>query len=546
MCLDFALQVGESEKYSIPPPVVAATRSSCVQRGVLVMASLPGVRKHSSGFVPFAALTGVLATAVGCGHPPGEQAKARDLSSVMQAVVEIQSPDGQGTGFLAGDTQTIATNFHVVEGQSSLTVRFANDEVMEVDGFLVASPRFDLALLHLPRAAPVGAPLELSPKEASVGQEVSAVGSPQGLQGTITKGVVSACRSWPNIATALDIKDNSQRRKYAEDSSWIQTTAPISSGNSGGPLVNADGEVTGINTWQLTADAGQNLNFALDVKHLRMFVSALPSMRIRSLATLPAVSGARGALAGRPELLRKLTAACWGVQADIVGRWYANNCIVHLSFWDKKEKADDASQFGRQVVDQLRGCARRSLIDAETIGRMDKSAVLPLLAQYLSGLEDHFLAISKAYTQAANGYVAASESEDSEAIEEWLNALLEPQRKLNDFVNTFGAACRSRLDYDLDGDLGATVAFRPEGCVVMCLRESLVPPAIFSAVFTGSPTSYLLPTYTRHKDTDEAEIILRYILKAWSKDSESYRWAKAMMEERRLAGEARSENEATQ
>ena len=204
----------------------------------------------------FSALSifGFVTPLAGCAKPASRPFSNDDLEGVGKAVVEIRSAKGLGTGFLVLDSRTVATNFHVVDDAEALTVRFANDVQVDVDGFFFACPDFDLAVLHLAEEAPIGKPLELASEKSRVGEEVCALGSPQGLQGTVTKGVLSAYREWLDIAESLDLTEREHRNGYSPDSVWIQTSAPISSGNSGGPLVDSRGRVVGINTWQLSAE----------------------------------------------------------------------------------------------------------------------------------------------------------------------------------------------------------------------------------------------------------------------------------------------------
>jgi hypothetical protein len=482
--------------------------------------------------VDFLIVAAAVVVPQGCDTAHNRPPPARSLEQVMRAVVEVRSPGGHGTGFLAFDRSTVVTNFHVIEGQENLTVRFANDEEVDVDGYLVASPRYDLAILHLPQNAPLGEPLRLSTEALEVGSEVAAVGSPQGLQGTVTKGVVSGYRSWPEIAKALGAQDAGRRKRYAEDSEWVQTSAPTSRGNSGGPLVNAGGDVVGINTWQLSAASGQNLNFSLSAEHVQMLASTLPSMKVRSLSTLPSDGGGARASSENRDGLSRRTHACWNTQANVIGNWYARSSIVVTDLWRERKDEESEQQRRRRVIDQLRGCSRRSYVNVEQLGRIRKGSVAPLLGLYIDGLAERLTAISDAYAEAAKTYADVVDAEDEDTRDSWLAQLISPQERLNEFINVKGAACQSRLAFDFGIQLGAPIAFTPAECVSACIREASVPADIFTAVFTGSPRGYLLPTYEQHKATDAAEHILLYATRALPKDSEFYKWALTTMQER--------------
>jgi len=473
----------------------------------------------------------VLTVHAGCVTPAASTPAARSLDEVGRAVVEIRSDNGLGTGFLIVDDRTVATNFHVVEGQERLTVRFANDEQVDVDGFFFACPEFDLAVLHLAAEAPIGKPLELASVKARVGDEVCALGSPQGLHGTVTKGVISAYREWPDILESLDLTERERRNGYSQDSAWIQTSAPISQGNSGGPLVDSHGRVIGINTWQLSAEAGQNLNFALDAEHLRMFTSALPSMRIRALATLPLDAQAASVAGASPEAAKKPNISSWETQAGIVGRWYAYNSLATVDLWTGPKDEESVQARRRRIVDQLRGCARRSFLDVEALGRIDTERLAPLLGAYINGLKGRLVAVSNSYADAAKTVGEVFPAANDEDLAPWLEPLLETQGSLNDYINADGAACSSRLSYMFGTSFGSAIIFDPEECIRLCICESKTPDEIFSAIFTGSPAQHLFPTFFRYQDSPEATKILTFILRMWPKDSEPYKLASSLMEE---------------
>ncbi len=159
----------------------------------------------------------------------------------------------QGSGFIAevnGQT-VVVTNNHVVNGASSITVTFTDGngysaKLLGVDKYA------DLAVLYLENASADLKPLEIvASSSLEVGDPVIAIGSPYGLQGSVTSGIISALG-----------------RTISEDlsgsviiSGVIQTSTPINSGNSGGPLVNYAGQVVGITT-AIVSDS-QGLGFAI-------------------------------------------------------------------------------------------------------------------------------------------------------------------------------------------------------------------------------------------------------------------------------------------
>ncbi|RLQ21497.1 Do family serine endopeptidase [Seongchinamella sediminis] len=169
---------------------------------------------------------------------------------------------GMGSGFIISKDGLIVTNNHVVEGADSVLVRMSDRR--EFDAEIVGTdPRSDLALLRIDgRGLPV---LKLDGSdELDVGEWVLAIGSPFGLDYSVTAGIVSAKgRSLPT--------ENGEN--YVP---FIQTDVAINPGNSGGPLFNLDGEVVGVNSQIFTRSGGSiGLSFAIPVSVVRNVVEQL-------------------------------------------------------------------------------------------------------------------------------------------------------------------------------------------------------------------------------------------------------------------------------
>lgn len=154
-----------------------------------------------------------------------------------------------GSGFFIDDNGTIVTNFHVIDGAESMEVAVADGGSYTVEKVIDFDIHHDVAIIQVDLS---GNPyLEIAQEEVRTGEQVYAIGSSLGiLDGTFSDGIVSNTnRNWGVMQC-------------------IQTTAPITNGNSGGPLVNVYGEVVGINTWGYSS--GQNLNFAVRIDTLDM------------------------------------------------------------------------------------------------------------------------------------------------------------------------------------------------------------------------------------------------------------------------------------
>ena len=171
--------------------------------------------------------------------------------SVSPGVVYIASttPQGQasGSGWVYSSDGTIVTNDHVVEGANKVSVRFTENGD-PIDAKVVGTdPSTDIAVLQIDPSKVEGGvkPLQLADsKQIAPGQPAIAIGSPFGLQGTVTSGIVSALNREIQAPNGFTI------------SGVIQTDAAINPGNSGGPLLDDSGRVIGINS-QIETGGGQ-------------------------------------------------------------------------------------------------------------------------------------------------------------------------------------------------------------------------------------------------------------------------------------------------
>jgi len=210
---------------------------------------------------------------------------AGPIEDAVRSVVLIRTPSGLGTGFVVGGGTLVATNFHVIEGATEAHAEFQDGSSIAFIGFRIASPEYDLAILELPNNAPAAA-LRLSDDLPDIGTDVFAIGSPKGLAGSVSKGVISAYRRWSELGPLM--KDRLHSFGYSLDGRWVQTDAAINSGNSGGPLVLSTGEVIGINTLAAPPSVGQSINFAVLASHLAQFLDAMPDKSLSFDALPPA------------------------------------------------------------------------------------------------------------------------------------------------------------------------------------------------------------------------------------------------------------------
>jgi len=177
----------------------------------------------------------------------------------LPAVVTVSTSKGSGSGFFVTPNGVVVTSAHVVQGESGATVILASGLSLESSRIYVDKDR-DLALIKV--SVQNNAFLKLSMVQPALGSDVVAIGTPGAhdvtgtlaLQNTVTKGVVSGLRKFPEDTT-MSVPGRAGL--------WIQTDAAINHGNSGGPLLNRSGEVVGINTLTFATTGTPGLNFAL-------------------------------------------------------------------------------------------------------------------------------------------------------------------------------------------------------------------------------------------------------------------------------------------
>lgn len=175
----------------------------------------------------------------------------RDSVVVVRSLSAQRQAQGSGFVYSFNGTPVVVTNYHVVAGAAEVTVRFADGEEYPAR-VLGSDPYVDLAVLSV--EAPLGKlrPLEVvSSSTLRVGDVVVAVGSPYGLEGSLSVGVVSA------LGRAIFV----EVAKGYPIANVIQTTAPLNPGNSGGPLLNLRGQVVGVTT--AIVSGSQGVGFAI-------------------------------------------------------------------------------------------------------------------------------------------------------------------------------------------------------------------------------------------------------------------------------------------
>jgi len=180
------------------------------------------------------------------------------IDEAIKSVVTIKTDISQGTGFIITNDGYIVTNYHVIAGANQAGI-FTSDKVMHDTELIGLDKNLDLALLKIEGDY---SPLRLgNSDDIQVGEKVIAIGNPLGLQFSVSEGIVSAIHR---------IGSNNVE-------GYIQTDAALNPGNSGGPLINKQGKVIGINNFKI--GGGENIGFALESNYIRLTVNKITMNR---------------------------------------------------------------------------------------------------------------------------------------------------------------------------------------------------------------------------------------------------------------------------
>ncbi len=234
---------------------------------------------------------------------------------------------GMGSGFVIDTEGHILTNNHVVEGARQLEVTTSDKKKYKAQ-IVGTDPVHDLAIIQIPNKSVPQAEIGDS-KSLVVGQKVYAIGNPFGLSGTMTRGIISSIRSLKG------------QRGFIDEA--IQTDAAINPGNSGGPLLNARGQVIGINTMILTGGVEQSagIGFAIPINTAKAVLDDLvhlgrvrrPEMGVRTIPIGPELADQMGLAAGAGLLIVEVVPGSAAERAGLRGgteRAYLGNAPIMI------------------------------------------------------------------------------------------------------------------------------------------------------------------------------------------------------------------------
>jgi S1-C subfamily serine protease len=239
---------------------------------------------------------------------------------------------GQGSGFVLNKDGLILTNNHVIQDGQRLEVTLWDKHTYKAT-LVTADPGHDLALVKINAPNLVPATLADTSSGLAVGQQVYAIGNPFGLEGTMTRGIISAIRSIRGSENNL-----------IEDA--IQTDASVNPGNSGGPLLNSRGEVIGITTMIATnpnqgAEQSAGIGFAIPINTAKAVLDDFakygrvrrPTLDIVTLPIGPDIAQQIGLPAGYGVLIERVLPGGAAEKAGLHGgndRAYMGNTPIML------------------------------------------------------------------------------------------------------------------------------------------------------------------------------------------------------------------------
>lgn len=212
------------------------------------------------------------------------------VEKVSDGIVQIKTRGsdgkdvGMGSGFLVDRMGIVVTNFHVIRRASSAVASFRDGNAIDVTGCIGWSKDYDLAILRLARVPEKHQVLKLCTNtDRASGSQVVAIGHPEGFKYTTTTGILSAVQMTKELPQPYRTEIEAP-----ESATWIQTSASALPGSSGGPLLNSQAEVIGVNTWIIPKTG---FTFSIDVRHLREMLDRIPSPTSAKLTLLANLTG---------------------------------------------------------------------------------------------------------------------------------------------------------------------------------------------------------------------------------------------------------------
>ena len=226
-----------------------------IDEGILLKNKNNLLYKRSPRPIQYLITVAVLLLCITATAPAQTAEQIAEKALAATVYLEMKDSTGKTLGFGSGffvRENLIATNYHVIEGAAQGTAKLVGKyTTYTIEGFTATDKINDLALLKVTAYSIKPLRLGMS-SDVKIGETVYVAGNPKGLEGTFSDGIIS-----------------SKRGGYSKER--LQMTAPISPGSSGGPALNRKGEVIGVSF--MTIEGGQNLNFAIPSKYLRVLLA---------------------------------------------------------------------------------------------------------------------------------------------------------------------------------------------------------------------------------------------------------------------------------
>jgi len=231
--------------------------------------------KAAFRLLPVLAISVLMSSPVPCLGAASDQTVTQIVEEQGKGVllVSVFGPSGtqraRGSGFLVRPNGVFVTNYHVVERAKTIKVKLPDGREFTATGSIALEPELDMAVLKID-ADQLPTVVLGDSDSMKVGERVVAVGSPLGLENSVTDGLLSA------------IRRDEGNEKGAKMQKLFQISTPISPGSSGGPLFNMRGQVIGITFASIRK--GQNLNFAIPINYAKSLIRDGPVQAIESSA----------------------------------------------------------------------------------------------------------------------------------------------------------------------------------------------------------------------------------------------------------------------
>src|SRR5258705_1631175 len=364
---------------------------------------------NASIFLFIVVLTAIVIPADGQDLLPELVRRIKPSAVAIEAFDSRGDKLSRGSGFFI-DSDRIVTNRHVIEGAYRAEAHSSTGKVYAVKGVLAVDAEGDIALLKIDAPADQIKPLSLDKTSPQEGESIVVIGNPLGLEGSVTNGIVSAVRDIPTFGRI------------------IQSTAPISSGSSGSPVVNMQGQVIGIATLQVTG--GQSVNFAIPSERISQLQQ---TSSVMSLSDLVVASG-RHKRAKAVQFFR-----------DGLSFLSKDDCEKALSYFAKAVESDSnyAEAWAQSGV-----CNEKIGKHVEAIEASRKAVTRrPSAESYFNiGLANFYL---KQYREAAEGYRQSIKLDPYNSADAYyaLGLVYRDWSKPDEEIQAYKQAIRLRPDY---------------------------------------------------------------------------------------------------